>query len=234
VRTVDHKAAVQSLATEKYVLGELSPAERDEFEEHLSDCQRCMEDLSTAEMFIANGRAVFAEHATAVPQKKNRWFSFMRWRPAPVLALSAALNVVLLGVIGYGLVAVIPPFESHLPELETAGLSETFAVRGPSRGDSQTFTVPRSTRYCVFRFDVPHEYAHYSYSIRPIHDGGLVSSRTGKLPVSSLLDIPSNTNTLNLTVRVASLKPGAYELQVVGSDGAGTKQIGKCVLSIVQ
>lgn len=232
---MDHKTAVQSLATEKYVLGELSPAKRDEFEEHLSDCQRCMEDLATAEMFVANGRAVFAEQAAGgVREKKRRWSSFMRWRPAPVLALSAALNVVLLAVIGYGLVAVIPSFDSHLPGLEMAGISETFAVRGPSRGDSQTFTIARSTRYCVFRFDVPHEYAHYSYSIRPIHDGGPAALTTGTLPVSSLLDVPSNTNTINLTVHVATLKPGAYELQVTGSDDAGTKQIGKCVLSIVK
>jgi anti-sigma factor RsiW len=55
---MDHKTAVRSLATERYILGELSPAERDEFEEHLSDCPECMEDVSTAEMFVANSRAV--------------------------------------------------------------------------------------------------------------------------------------------------------------------------------
>jgi anti-sigma factor RsiW len=69
---VDHKTAVELLTTEKYVLGELSPAERDEFEEHLSDCHRCMEDLATVEMFVANGRAVFSEQdAAGVSQKKS-------------------------------------------------------------------------------------------------------------------------------------------------------------------
>jgi anti-sigma factor RsiW len=69
---VDHKTAVQSLATERYILGELSPAERDEFEAHLSDCQQCMEDVSATDLFIANCRAVFADQAGAAIPKKPR------------------------------------------------------------------------------------------------------------------------------------------------------------------
>jgi anti-sigma factor RsiW len=69
---VDHKTAVQSLATERYILDELSAAERDEFEEHLSDCRQCMEDVSNADMFVANARAVFADQAVVgVPQRKR-------------------------------------------------------------------------------------------------------------------------------------------------------------------
>jgi hypothetical protein len=43
-----HDEAVRILATEKYLLGELSPELRDQFEEHLFDCQRCAFDLRAA------------------------------------------------------------------------------------------------------------------------------------------------------------------------------------------
>jgi hypothetical protein len=229
---VDHEKAVQSLATERYILGELSPGERDEFEEHLSDCPKCMEDVSTAEMFAANSRAVFADQAMAgVPQKKNRGLEFMRLLPPRVLAFSAALNLVLLAIIGYGSIALLPSLKSHLKQLEAPGISETFAVRGPSRGDSQTFTISRSTRYGVFRFDLPHAYAHYSYSIQSIQAG---THSNYKMRRSGTLDIPPNGDTLSLTIPVASLEPGAYELQVIGSGDTGPRQIGNCVLSIVQ
>jgi hypothetical protein len=241
---MDHKTAARSLATERYILGELSPAERDEFEEHLSDCPECMEDVSTAEMFVANSRAVFADQTTtSVPEKKNRWLNFMRLRPLRVLVLSAVLNLVLLAVIGYGSIALIPSLKSHLEQLETPDIAEILVVHGSSRGDSQTFTISRSTRYCVLRFDLPHAYPHYSYSIQ--HGGALMavqadshanhpSSAPHTVRRSGTLDISAKTDTLNLTIPITSLKPGLYELQVIGSDDAGSKQIGKCVLSIVQ
>ena len=37
--TVDHPEAIQSGATEKYLLGELGPDERARFEEHFFDCR---------------------------------------------------------------------------------------------------------------------------------------------------------------------------------------------------
>jgi anti-sigma factor RsiW len=76
---VDHETAVQSLAAERYILGELSRMERDEFEEHLSECPKCMEHVSTGDIFIANTRAVFADQAAGdVPQVKNAVVESMR------------------------------------------------------------------------------------------------------------------------------------------------------------
>jgi len=57
---MDHNEALRLHAVEKYVLGELPPSLRDEFEEHLFECQECAQDVKAAAEFVDNVRAVFA------------------------------------------------------------------------------------------------------------------------------------------------------------------------------
>ena len=56
---MDHNEALQLQAAEKYVLGELSPPLRDEFEEHFFECQECALDVKAAAGFVDNARAVW-------------------------------------------------------------------------------------------------------------------------------------------------------------------------------
>ncbi len=55
---MDHNEALRRHAVEKYVLGELPPSLRDEFEEHLFECQECAQDVKAAAEFVDNVRAV--------------------------------------------------------------------------------------------------------------------------------------------------------------------------------
>ena len=98
---MDHNEAVRQKATERYLLDELDPEVRDQFEEHLFDCQDCALDVRAAAMFVEQSKVVLAEPAGAVVRQKvvapvkSGWFAW--FRPAfavPVLAL-------LLAVIGY-------------------------------------------------------------------------------------------------------------------------------------
>ncbi len=50
----EHQAAVESMAAERYVLGEMEPGERDAFEEHFFDCVECANDVRE-ETKIADG-----------------------------------------------------------------------------------------------------------------------------------------------------------------------------------
>lgn len=58
--TVDHDEAVQTLATEKYLLGEMCPDLREEFEMHLFDCEQCAFDLWAAVTFLAHAKAMLS------------------------------------------------------------------------------------------------------------------------------------------------------------------------------
>lgn len=97
---MDHNQAVREKATERYLLNELDPDVRDQFEEHLFDCQDCALDLRAAAMFVEQSKVVLSEKPEAAParlpvQAPSGWFTWMRPAfAAPALAL-------LLLVIGY-------------------------------------------------------------------------------------------------------------------------------------
>lgn len=60
---MDHDHAVQTHAVERYLLKEMTPAERLEFEEHYFDCVVCAEDLRAAARFIDEAKAVWQDEA---------------------------------------------------------------------------------------------------------------------------------------------------------------------------
>ena len=57
---ISHEEAVQTLATEKYLLGELHAELRDQFEEHLYDCHECAFDLWAAATFLAHAKVILS------------------------------------------------------------------------------------------------------------------------------------------------------------------------------
>src|SRR5215467_1794498 len=99
---MDHAEAVRQKATERYLLDELDPDLRDQFEEHMFDCQECAVDLRAGAMFIEQTKAVLSEkpaeikvrHTSEAPVKAG-WFALLR--PAFVVPVFALL----LAVIGY-------------------------------------------------------------------------------------------------------------------------------------
>lgn len=99
---MDHDEAVRQKATERYLLDELDPELRDQFEEHLFDCQDCALDLRAAATFVEQSKVILAK-AAVQPQAKEPvraaverpgWLAWLR--PAfavPVLALLLAVVV---------------------------------------------------------------------------------------------------------------------------------------------
>jgi hypothetical protein len=99
---MDHDEAVRQKATEKYLLDELDPELRDQFEEHLFDCQDCALDLRAAAVFVEQSKVIFSEPAVQTQVKepvraaaRPGWFSWFR----PAFAVPAI--ALLLAVIGY-------------------------------------------------------------------------------------------------------------------------------------
>jgi hypothetical protein len=92
---MDHDTAAQMKAPERYVLGDLSPGERDEFEDHFAGCTSCMDEVWTASAFAANARAVFRERAAteAAPRKSEGWLAYFRWQFAVPTLAAVALAV---------------------------------------------------------------------------------------------------------------------------------------------
>ena len=101
---MDHDTAIQTKASERYIARDLSLNEREEFEEHFSDCTRCMDDVSMASIFAANAKAVFRDRAVARPVFRNAaWLDWLFARPLPAFAAIA-----FAAFIGYQSLVVIP------------------------------------------------------------------------------------------------------------------------------
>src|SRR5258708_32655212 len=63
---MDHDVVVREQVTEKYLLNELDPEARDQFEQHFFDCQQCAFDIRAASEFLGLTRRVLAEEQDAV------------------------------------------------------------------------------------------------------------------------------------------------------------------------
>ena len=53
---MNHQDALQEMAVERYLLGELNGASLDSFEEHLFECSECAMDVKTGGIFIDGAR----------------------------------------------------------------------------------------------------------------------------------------------------------------------------------
>ena len=107
---MDHDAVVRQHMTERYLLNELDPQARDDFEEHYFDCPDCAADVHAGALFVEQSKVVFgseegrvipSERPTASPERvpvpvpaSSGWFAWLR----PAFALPVLL---LLAVIGY-------------------------------------------------------------------------------------------------------------------------------------
>lgn len=97
---MDHNQAVREKATERYLLNELEPGVRDQFEEHLFDCQECALDLRTAAMLVEQSKVLLAEKPVVAPIRvpvpvSSGWLAWLR------PAFAAPAFALLLLVVGY-------------------------------------------------------------------------------------------------------------------------------------
>src|SRR5258708_28971374 len=113
-----HTEVVREKTTERYLLNELDPQVRDEFEEHYFSCPECALDVSAGFQFVEQSKAVLAENSGPSPvgvapdlgRVHRGWFAWLRPAfAAPALAL-------LLAVAGYQSLVTVPRLLSELKQ----------------------------------------------------------------------------------------------------------------------
>src|SRR6266436_1169836 len=111
---MDHDMVVRQKMTERYLLDELDPDARDEFEEHFFDCPDCALDVRAGALFVEQSKAVLAEKSepvsaglpvTAPIPARPGWFVWLR------PAFAAPAMVLLLAVIGYQNLVTYPKMQ---------------------------------------------------------------------------------------------------------------------------
>ena len=208
---MEHDEAVRSRAAEHYVAHELSPAERDGFEEHFFDCQECADDVRFEVTFAANARAVFREQRAEqlpvpAPRRASPWGRWLALgRPRPALAFSFAANFALAAGLGY--VLLTGTHEFAVPQF-----TQPYFAPGPTHGAEDVHAIlPGETSYQV-RFPAPGGASQaYSYE---------VLDAAGKRESSGSLKAPASEDAnLYLQLPVRNLPAGVHTLVVRGGGG---------------
>lgn len=135
-------------AAEKYLLGEFSAAQQDEFAEHFFDCEECARDVRLTSLFMETSKRVMAQDL-AHPRQAAVKRSPNRWQPA---WYAVAASIALFAVILYQNVITIPKLRSFAAPQAL----EYFSIAGlGSRGAEQAVISPSHQRPFILLVDIP-------------------------------------------------------------------------------
>jgi hypothetical protein len=203
---MDHHEALRREAVEKYLLDELPPQERDEFEEHFFDCPQCAADLKKTAAFLDEAKREFQRAPAIKPAPRLRKplrFEFL-WRPAffaPAFAL-------LLAVIVYQNVRVFPGVAGEGARLDRPEvLSAVSLIGANSRGGVNPTVTVRKDQPILLTLDIPAAEPYASYTCILIAPSG---ATVWRVPVSA----SQAKDTVSIRIPGADLKPGDYTLRV--------------------
>jgi hypothetical protein len=211
---MDHDQAIQESFVEKYLLGELSPAQRDEFEDHYFDCFVCAEDVQNGAVFVDNARALLRSEEPAGDAVSHFTGFGLPFRAA------ALASVILLGLVGYQNLVTIPGLLSTgslsggsrmariVPRISLIGMG--------SRAAAQSVVVP-SGKDASFELEIPGGPGFVSYECRIIDAAHQIKS---VMPVPPELAKDAFT----LEIPGSQLIRGAYQIIVSGLKAGGDQQ----------
>jgi len=222
---MDHNEAVRQKATEKYLLDELDPTLRDQFEEHLFDCTECALDLRAAALFVEHSKAALAEsHAAgtavaAVPVTAKP--GMLAWlRPAFALPILATLLV----VISYQNLVTYPSLKqaAALPQI-----APWASIHVSTRGASTTQISAHPGEGFHLLVSIPPENSFASYTLS-------LSSPSGRLKWTRTTLATASDDTRSIFVPAVNLEQGVYTLSVRGATTAGeSTDLGRYAIDVL-
>jgi hypothetical protein len=206
---MDHSEAVRMSAVERYVLGDLSVSEVEEFERHFFDCPQCSEELGALAMFQDNARAVLAEQgpvpiSAGAPAKEPEkqaarasWWNFRIFVPA--LAMLA--------------IAVFAGFEAGERHFSPSPQSVVeFPLYAAARGEETVIAPPAGARFYTLYMDKTWDRDF------PAYRAAFVSSGSEKF--STTLAPPAPGQAIHILIPREALPADRYTLTVSSPDGA--------------
>jgi hypothetical protein len=205
---MDHTEANRTLATERYLLGEMSSVERDEYEEHLFGCVDCAEAVKTGAVFVDNARAVFREQAAfpGLERAEPRVRHFAPWWKRYGFPVLAPTFAALLCIAGYQRMVSIPRLRDQLASATAPQPLPSFALHAISRGQQRSIELPANARFLSLYFDVTTESpSGYICEVR---------EAAGSAKLSVRVPEPKPGEAVNLLLGRSQLPAGEYTLIV--------------------
>jgi Putative zinc-finger len=217
---MDHDVVVRQKMTEQYLLDELDPQARHEFEEHFFDCRECALDVQAAALLVEQSKVALAEKPGSqqvplpLPQpQKPRWLAWLR------PAFAAPVMAMLLAVVGYQNLVTFPHLRQALSQPQVFPSWASLNVGTYGADDSIITTAPGASFLLFLRIPTDAAYASYTADLY---------NPAGKLEWS--LTIPASASQDRWPVQVpgAHREAGTYQVAVRGTTAAGErKDIGR-------
>jgi hypothetical protein len=150
---MEHSYASEHHLVEQYLLEELSPDVRDEFEQHFFDCQECAAELRMTSEFLQAARAEL-QRPEAEPATEPRYSlrNLLQWRPMFALPALAACLLVLV----YQNSVTVPRLRSEVARADSpAVLPSLSLVSGNSRGGNLPSVNTNGAGWILLQVDIP-------------------------------------------------------------------------------
>ncbi|HVW84514.1 MAG TPA: zf-HC2 domain-containing protein [Bryobacteraceae bacterium] len=217
---MDHLEAHQTQAAERYLLGELTAVEAEEFERHYFECAHCAAAVESGELFAANARAYFREpdkaavRAIAKEPKPSFWQALAAFWRKPFFSLPLAAALVCITI--YQGAYVIPSLRRSV---DSAGPLDEFQLTGASRGAGTVIRASSRSPFIALAVDLPPGLTYQRFLC-------VVSSGDRTIFQVSPVEAPADGQPLRIYAPVKNLTPGNLELTVFGL-GPGGQQADK-------
>jgi len=215
---MDHNDAIQLQAAVKYVLGELSQVQRDEYEEHYFDCAECAVDIKALATFADTAREVLRQEKAnqlakeALPAR-GRWLHWFQ----PVVTVPAFAALLL--IIAYQNTVTIP----QAREGASSGaqiLFNSHALRGVNTAGEEGRTLairPDEAFFLNFDFVPTRSFDNYIAQLE---------APDGRVLLRSRIAGGNANQEAHLPIAAGMLHPGKYVLAFYGDTG-GSGKIGR-------
>jgi hypothetical protein len=227
---MNHLEAVKLQAAEKYVLGELPPDLREQYEEHYFECVECAEELKATLAFVSAAREVVREEPPPVSEVQKEKAPRSRWAAWFRAAIFVPAMAALVLAVGYYSFSLRPRVGEVTAPGQVLDSSPSFGLRGGDRLENEkTVLQVRGNESFQLHFDfVPaqdHNFAFYT---------GELLDKSSRVLLE--FDIPRDrmNKEVNLVVPAGLLRPGDYTLAVFGRDASSSAKtaVGKFVFAL--
>jgi hypothetical protein len=209
---MDHKEVVQLNAAEKYLLSELTPELREQFEEHFFDCPECAADLQALTKFASASRQIFEEDAAKAASRKENaprreWFAWLR--PAIAMPAIAALAAAVI----FQAAVTIPRLKEQAATQKTAEVYESsYRVQGITRGENVSKISVRPKESFALDFDFTPSQSFPQYN-------GTLLDPSGQTVLGFNVNGTEANKELHFVIPGDKVQPGSYRLVITGENG---------------
>lgn len=204
---MEHPEAIRLMAAERYLLNELTPEQRQSFEEHFFECQECALEVQAGDAFVQHSKKIFGETPVPVPAPRIRetrasWTSWLR------PAFAAPVFAVLIAVIAYQNLVSVPRLKQVASNGQPQVVASLYLTSGTLQGAEDRVIKVRRNSSFLLQVDVATDPRYSSYLCELQSASGDV---VGSFPVSA----EAARNTVPVLVPPQQ-KSGAYKLVVRG------------------